>query len=202
MLSKVKNYFKNNYDTNLKPFFEKTKGKVALKWSILSLAFYTVISATLAFMPEAPPPQGEITLGPLLAVLAIAVIVYGGMFSIAIIAEKLLFLSGKTSKYYEKVKLVVCSLIAALAFSSHSTNFLLMYLIPIISMVGVMGVFDSIFNLIMRRLETKVESEKDISALKLSKQGNSMNPQLNKVQEEIEVEQELGLTQYFTKNKD
>lgn len=199
MLSKIKDYLKNNYQNNVKPFLEKPKGKLALKWSVLSAVFYTAMCATIAFIPETPPSQQELSVGATFALIAMTVTLLGGMISTSVIGEKLLFLSGQTSKHYEKVKLAFSALLTAACLYSDSTNFMLIYIIPILTMVGAVGVMDSITKLLKMKIEGTTEDEKENAVLDLLSKDQTIDPQLKKKQEEMEVEQELGLTNYFTK---
>jgi hypothetical protein len=198
MLSKVKSYIKNNYENNVKPFFEKSSGKLAVRWSIVSALFYTVITATVALAP-ATPPQGELSSLGVLAISAMFIFLMGGMISTSIIAEKFLFLSGKTNKHYEKLKLLFCLVLSAIGLYSNSTNVILMYIMPILTMIGLVGSLDSALQLLKMKIEKTDEVEKENVVLESLAKDQTVNPQLKKQEEEIEIEKELGLTNYFKK---
>lgn len=203
ILSNIKQYFKTNFTNNVKPLLETKLGTGAVGLILGSVLLYSI--GVFQLEGSALEPTSNIL--PSLTLLTANSILGTGMAALACFLTLAAF-PKKSAMNIEETsdKKMFCisslMLIVSIFYSINLDNYFLIYLNTILQMISAIAIAVSLKSV----MDSTIQLENNINSfltngVTYNTVSNTSNHLIlaNHDKEELEVEQELGLTSYFKK---
>jgi hypothetical protein len=204
ILSNIKEYFKNNFNNNVTPLLETKLGTGAVGMSLGSLMLYSI---AVFFQSEHPSKEPALTMFSSLTMFTTTTIVCAGLAALASFATLTMFprqSSINANENNDKSMFLVGGLLLMLSsfYYMKIDSYLLTYLNTILQLTALSAIALSVKSSFENTMELQnnIRSFADNAAsYNVATIVKDISLVKKPIAEELEIEQELGLTSYFKK---